>query len=145
MELRVCAPDAKRRAHPPPRMADPVAANRPYYYRTLPDSLPAQRELRNRVTAHLVRDQPLRCHTNIPATGASRRGGSGGRGWGRFSTYTTTQTVRSFQKRVLISGNDAGFRVENLRGGRADRPDGRCGGGGERAGELHRGQDFDAL
>jgi hypothetical protein len=31
---------------------------RPYYYRTLPDSLPAQRELRNRVTAHLISDHP---------------------------------------------------------------------------------------
>src|SRR5690348_695140 len=29
---------------------------RPYYYRTLPESLPAQRELRNRVTAHLLSD-----------------------------------------------------------------------------------------
>ena len=27
---------------------------RTFYYRTLPDSLPAQRELRDRVTAHLV-------------------------------------------------------------------------------------------
>jgi hypothetical protein len=31
---------------------------RPYYYRTLPESLPAQRELRNRVTAHLLSDHP---------------------------------------------------------------------------------------
>lgn len=31
---------------------------RPFYYRTLPDSLPAQRELRERVTAHLVADHP---------------------------------------------------------------------------------------
>jgi hypothetical protein len=29
---------------------------RPYYYRTLPESLPAQRELRNRVTTHLLTD-----------------------------------------------------------------------------------------
>ena len=29
---------------------------RPYYYRTLPDSLPAQRELRNRVMTHLLSD-----------------------------------------------------------------------------------------
>lgn len=32
--------------------------HRPLYYRTLPDSLPAQRELRERVTAHLVADHP---------------------------------------------------------------------------------------
>ena len=31
---------------------------RPYYYRTLAESLPAQRELRNRVTAHLLSDHP---------------------------------------------------------------------------------------
>jgi hypothetical protein len=31
---------------------------RTFYYRTLPDSLPAQRELRDRVTAHLVADHP---------------------------------------------------------------------------------------
>jgi hypothetical protein len=31
---------------------------RPYYYRTLPESLPAQRELRNRVTTHLLSDHP---------------------------------------------------------------------------------------
>ena len=31
---------------------------RPYYYRTLPASLPTQRELRNRVTTHLVSDHP---------------------------------------------------------------------------------------
>jgi len=31
---------------------------RPYYYRTLPESLPAQRELRNLVTAHLLSDHP---------------------------------------------------------------------------------------
>jgi len=31
---------------------------RSYYYRTLRDSLPAQRELRNRVTAHLLSDHP---------------------------------------------------------------------------------------
>src|SRR5450631_4490872 len=30
----------------------------PLYYRTLPDSLPAQRELRERITAHLVADHP---------------------------------------------------------------------------------------
>jgi len=29
---------------------------RPYYYRTLPESLPAQRELRNLVIAHLLAD-----------------------------------------------------------------------------------------
>jgi dimethylamine monooxygenase subunit A len=32
--------------------------SRPYYYRTLPESLPAQRELRNRVTTHLLCDHP---------------------------------------------------------------------------------------
>jgi hypothetical protein len=32
--------------------------NPSFYYRTLPDSLPAQRELRERVTAHLVVDHP---------------------------------------------------------------------------------------
>jgi hypothetical protein len=32
--------------------------HRSFYYRTLPDSLPAQRELRERVTAHLVADHP---------------------------------------------------------------------------------------
>ena len=31
---------------------------RPYYYRTLTESLPAQRELRDRVTTHLVTDHP---------------------------------------------------------------------------------------
>jgi dimethylamine monooxygenase subunit A len=31
---------------------------RPYYYRTLRESLPAQRELRNRVTTHLLSDHP---------------------------------------------------------------------------------------
>jgi hypothetical protein len=31
---------------------------RPYYYRTLHESLPAQRELRDRVTAHLLSDHP---------------------------------------------------------------------------------------
>ena len=30
----------------------------PYYYRTLPESLPAQRELRDRVTTHLLSDYP---------------------------------------------------------------------------------------
>jgi dimethylamine monooxygenase subunit A len=30
--------------------------HRPFFYRTLPDSLPAQRELRERVTTHLVTD-----------------------------------------------------------------------------------------
>ena len=33
-------------------------AFRQFYYRTLPDSLPAQRELRERVTAHLLADHP---------------------------------------------------------------------------------------
>jgi hypothetical protein len=32
--------------------------NRPFYYRTLPQSLPAQRELRDRVTAHLLTGHP---------------------------------------------------------------------------------------
>jgi hypothetical protein len=32
--------------------------HRSFYYRTLPQSLPAQRELRDRVTAHLVADHP---------------------------------------------------------------------------------------
>ena len=32
--------------------------HRQFYYRTLPDSLPAQRELRERVTAHLAADHP---------------------------------------------------------------------------------------
>ena len=31
---------------------------RPYYYRTLPESLPAQRELRDQVTTHLLNDHP---------------------------------------------------------------------------------------
>jgi hypothetical protein len=35
-----------------------LTRSRPYYYRTLPESLPAQRELRNRVTTHLVSDHP---------------------------------------------------------------------------------------
>ena len=33
-------------------------AFRQFYYRALPDSLPAQRELRERVTAHLAADHP---------------------------------------------------------------------------------------
>jgi len=37
---------------------DRLNRSRPYYYRTLPESLPAQRELRNRVTTHLVSDHP---------------------------------------------------------------------------------------
>jgi dimethylamine monooxygenase subunit A len=37
---------------------DRLSRFRPYYYRTLPESLPAQRELRNRVTAHLLSDHP---------------------------------------------------------------------------------------
>src|ERR1700761_7994293 len=32
--------------------------HRPFYYGTLPESLPAQRELRERVLAHLVADHP---------------------------------------------------------------------------------------
>jgi hypothetical protein len=32
--------------------------DKPFYYRTLPDSLPAQRELRERVVAHLASDHP---------------------------------------------------------------------------------------
>jgi len=35
---------------------------RPYYYRTLTESLPAQRELRDRVTTHLVTDHPDSFH-----------------------------------------------------------------------------------
>jgi heme-dependent oxidative N-demethylase alpha subunit-like protein len=37
---------------------DRLNRSRSYYYRTLPESLPAQRELRNRVTAHLLSDHP---------------------------------------------------------------------------------------
>jgi dimethylamine monooxygenase subunit A len=37
---------------------DRLEHHRPLYYRTLPDSLPAQRELRERVTTHLVADHP---------------------------------------------------------------------------------------
>src|ERR1700735_279549 len=32
--------------------------HRPFYYRTLPHSLPAQRELRERIVAHLATDHP---------------------------------------------------------------------------------------
>jgi len=41
-----------------PQKHDRLNRFRPYYYRTLPESLPAQRELRNRVTAHLLADHP---------------------------------------------------------------------------------------
>ena len=41
-----------------PEKHDRLNRSRPYYYRTLPESLPAQRELRNRVTAHLLSDHP---------------------------------------------------------------------------------------
>jgi hypothetical protein len=37
---------------------DRLNRSRQYYYRTLPDSLPAQRELRDRVTTHLLSDHP---------------------------------------------------------------------------------------
>ena len=40
--------------------------HRPLYYRTLADSLPAQRELRARVTAHLVSDHPAYFQKNGP-------------------------------------------------------------------------------
>ena len=40
--------------------------HRPLYYRTLADSLPAQRELRARVTAHLVADHPAHFQKNGP-------------------------------------------------------------------------------
>jgi hypothetical protein len=40
--------------------------HRPFYYRTLADSLPAQRELRARVTAHLVADHPQYFQKNGP-------------------------------------------------------------------------------
>jgi hypothetical protein len=37
---------------------DRLNHSRPHYYRTLPESLSAQRELRNRVTGHLLSDHP---------------------------------------------------------------------------------------
>jgi len=41
-----------------PQKHDRLNRFRPDYYRTLPESLPAQRELRNRVTTHLLSDHP---------------------------------------------------------------------------------------
>jgi hypothetical protein len=65
--------------------------------------------------------RPLSSPCDVHPASAFRRGGSGGRGWYGFSAYTTAHTVRPLQKRVLISGGNAGCRVEYLRGGRGDR------------------------